>query len=482
MSFSSELLDGLDLLNKRTVGVLKSCEDIASLLKEVAKIERDYGKSLLKLAQSGRKEFSKSEPMRKEVGTTFVCWDTILAELEKVGEHHSALADKVDNELVKDIGNYVKEKNKTKKKLESDGQKISKDYKSALDNLQKARSKYITLSKEADKAEAEHTSGKGNVQMKPAQLAKLAAKASQASEKAAASDAEYKSVLQITNQKQTEYYTQSQPNLLKEYQQWEEDRIKFMKGISEKFASFQQENGPFYNGVAQTLTSISQSISSEQDIAAFAKENKTGVSPPSDIQYQGHDVESTISPGAIPKSPKPVKPSKKSGKYQPGSGSDSFLSSREWGLSSADGNLSIEEQQSKLTSQMEELEKELTKETKTKEGLDNLVRFYASDPVAQKKAEDQVKESESKIQHIQELKSIIQGQIDGLTNGGHLSRSTSGMKVRGIYDYNATAETELSFKTGDILVVVDQDDSGWWYCELNGKQGFVPNNYVETIH
>lgn len=43
----------------------------------------------------------------------------------------------------------------------------------------------------------------------------MAAKASQASEKAAASDAEYKSVLQITNQKQTEYYTQSQPNLLK---------------------------------------------------------------------------------------------------------------------------------------------------------------------------------------------------------------------------------------------------------------------------
>lgn len=57
--------------------------------------------------------------------------------------------------------------------MESDGQKISKDYKSALDNLQKARSKYITLSKEADKAEAEHTSGKGNVQMKPAQLAKV---------------------------------------------------------------------------------------------------------------------------------------------------------------------------------------------------------------------------------------------------------------------------------------------------------------------
>jgi len=50
-----------------------------------------------------------------------------------------------------------------------------------------------------------------------------------------------------------------------------------------------------------------------------------------------------------------------------------------------------------------------------------------------------------------------------------------------MFDYNATCETELSFKEGDILSITEQDESGWWYAEMNGKVGFIPQNYVEVI-
>ncbi len=56
------------------------------------------------------------------------------------------------------------------------------------------------------------------------------------------------------------------------------------------------------------------------------------------------------------------------------------------------------------------------------------------------------------------------------------------VKVRCLYPYTATNESELSFGQGDILSVTDQDDSGWWYAELNGKAGFVPKNYLEVVH
>jgi hypothetical protein len=479
MSFSTSLLDGWDLLNKRTVGVLKSCDDFAGLLKEIAKVERDYGKSLVKLSQSSRKDLSKTEPMRKESATTFSCWDTLLAELEKVGDHHSQIADKIENELVKDILNFTKEKSKKKKILDLEGEKIRKDYKTAIENLKKARDKYVVLSKEHDKAEAEHTKGKGDMQMKPAALAKLAAKASQALEKAQASDTEYQTTLQATNQKQTEYYTNLQPNLLKDYQLWEEDRIAFMKGIVEKFAAFHGEHPSFYTTSSAAITGACQAISVDQDIQSFLKENSTGVTAPADIQYQSYEVENTASPGAPPKAPKPTaKPApKKTGKYQP-VGGDSFISSKEWGLTAADNNLSPEDKHTKLVAQMEELDKELVKEQKAKDGLENLVRFYASDPVAQKKAEDQVKESDNKIHQINDLKNLVQGQMDRLAGGGGGGAT---IRARGLYDYTASADTELSFKAGDILVVTEQDDSGWWYCELNGRQGFVPNNYVELI-
>jgi uncharacterized protein YgiM (DUF1202 family) len=38
-----------------------------------------------------------------------------------------------------------------------------------------------------------------------------------------------------------------------------------------------------------------------------------------------------------------------------------------------------------------------------------------------------------------------------------------------------------SFKAGEILTVSEQDESGWWYADLNGKQGFVPNNYLTVV-
>jgi len=55
------------------------------------------------------------------------------------------------------------------------------------------------------------------------------------------------------------------------------------------------------------------------------------------------------------------------------------------------------------------------------------------------------------------------------------------IKAKALFDYEAANETELAFKAGDILTVTEQDQSGWWYAELNGKQGFVPNNYVEEL-
>ncbi|XP_030264500.1 growth factor receptor-bound protein 2b isoform X2 [Sparus aurata] len=49
------------------------------------------------------------------------------------------------------------------------------------------------------------------------------------------------------------------------------------------------------------------------------------------------------------------------------------------------------------------------------------------------------------------------------------------------YDFKATADDELSFKRGDILKVLnDECDQNWYKAELNGKDGFIPKNYIEV--
>ncbi|XP_048848397.1 growth factor receptor-bound protein 2-like isoform X2 [Brienomyrus brachyistius] len=46
------------------------------------------------------------------------------------------------------------------------------------------------------------------------------------------------------------------------------------------------------------------------------------------------------------------------------------------------------------------------------------------------------------------------------------------------YDFDATAEDELSFRKGDILKILSSDDH-WYKAELHGHEGFVPKNYTE---
>ncbi|CAK6968866.1 GRB2-related adapter protein 2a [Scomber scombrus] len=52
------------------------------------------------------------------------------------------------------------------------------------------------------------------------------------------------------------------------------------------------------------------------------------------------------------------------------------------------------------------------------------------------------------------------------------------MEARGKYDFAATASDELSFRKGDILKILSPQDE-WYKAEINGTEGFVPQNYIE---
>ncbi|KAG5871327.1 hypothetical protein JTB14_034350 [Gonioctena quinquepunctata] len=51
------------------------------------------------------------------------------------------------------------------------------------------------------------------------------------------------------------------------------------------------------------------------------------------------------------------------------------------------------------------------------------------------------------------------------------------------FPYKAQNEDELSFKEGDIILLLNRDsqDPGWWQGEINGKIGVFPDNFVVLI-
>lgn len=56
-----------------------------------------------------------------------------------------------------------------------------------------------------------------------------------------------------------------------------------------------------------------------------------------------------------------------------------------------------------------------------------------------------------------------------------------GPQCRALWAYDAQDTDELSFNADEVIDILSEDSSGWWFGRLRGREGMFPGNYVEKI-
>lgn len=53
--------------------------------------------------------------------------------------------------------------------------------------------------------------------------------------------------------------------------------------------------------------------------------------------------------------------------------------------------------------------------------------------------------------------------------------------VEALYDFAGQEQTDLYFKTGDVIQVTGQEDEMWWRGTVDGRSGIFPSNYTRAV-
>lgn len=277
MSFAEQLLDGYDALEKKTANTLSGLKGLGSFMKHMGEVCKKCSTE----AQSSCSKY-KAKRVSNLEGTVKAAVIAAITEVETtVVAPFAALATEFER-AAKDVAGFMKEKEQQRKKLMSGAAHMQKDWDATLAALRKARDAYHKAAKDAYAAQ--------NAADKAPEKSAAAArqKAEAAADKARAADQAYGDLLVHTNDAQREYYTRTQPDMLARYQQWEEERIAFVRsqlstlsdhvgalGLPDKWAH-----------LTSTIHECAADIDAAADVDSYARSIASGVAAPADMPYE----------------------------------------------------------------------------------------------------------------------------------------------------------------------------------------------------
>jgi len=504
MSFQSELLDCYDILKKRTTATTDATHALGSFMKNLNIVHKECLSKYQDFLTKSKKEYLPK--MDYSVQSAF---SAILDELLIIYGAQAAFMDAV-NQQKTEIESTCKERDRRQKELIRSGDQILKNWDAQLELLKKARANYVKAGKDAQSLSENLEKKKQDPKIKPEVVSQLSSKSMAANDKRDNLDNTYKQVLDETNGKMDTYYSQEQPKLLNEYQQFEEERINFMKNQMSTLVNnlVSTHLSSVFESSCEKMSTAVNNIDVDNDISSWATSATKNVYIPNPITYLTYDTEGGITPdltcGRKPdgagssshgsssrRAAAPLPSETKSSSHSTHSSSKKKSSSSKrtkkefdpakYNIAEKDRN-DPKRLQSAVTKMLKKVEEDKKQFEKDLAASQKLREMYANDPEGAADVDEEIASLESYLQQLKDIQSDLEGALESGGKGDENPVDDSNAEsFKALYSYDATNDTELSFHEGDTIKVLQKDDSGWWYATIGDQQGFVPENYVEVV-
>ncbi|TDH13691.1 hypothetical protein EPR50_G00035990 [Perca flavescens] len=421
---------------KRTVKRIddghRLCNDLMNCIQERAKIEKAYAQQLTEWSKRWRQLVDKGP----QYGTVERAWMGVMTEAEKVSELHQEVKNNLINEDFEKVKNWQKDLYhkqmmggfKETKEADEGFKKAQKPWAKKLKELEAAKKSYHMACKEEKLASIREANSKGEASLTADQQKKLQEKVEKCKQDSQKAKEKYEKALDELS-KCTPHYMENMEQVFDQCQQFEEKRLSFLREV---------------------LLDVKRHLNLTEDqsyatVYGELERSITSSSPQEDLKW----FSNTHGPGMHMNWPQ------------------------------------FEEYNPDLTHN-------ITKKEKSKKGSDGVLLTNVTTAVDHAQAGD--RGSVSSYEKNQAYTASTEWSDDDQTapdsgndtNGGPNPFDDDvgkGVRVRALYDYEGQEQDELSFRAGDELMKLeDEDEQGWCKGRLDsGQLGLYPANYVEPM-
>ncbi|XP_061438310.1 protein kinase C and casein kinase substrate in neurons protein 2 isoform X2 [Rhineura floridana] len=456
---------------RRTDDGHRLCSDLMNCIHERARIEKAYAQQLTEWAKRWRQLVEKGP----QYGTVEKAWHAFMSEAEKVSELHLEVKSSLMNEDYEKIKNWQKEAFhkqimggfKETKEAEDGFRKAQKPWAKKLKEVEASKKAYHAACKEENLAVSREANSKADPALNPEQLKKLQDKVDKSKQDVLKTKEKYdKSLKDLDNA--TPQYMENMEQVFEQCQQFEERRLRFFREVLlEVQKHLDLSTVPGYKNIYRELEQNIKAADAVEDLRWFRANHGPGMSMNwPQFEDWSADLNRTLSRREKKKAADGVTLTginQTGDQVSPHNKNSSNLSVPSNTVQSVQSSYNPFEDEEDTGSTVSEKE-------------DNKIKNVSSSEKNQSYATEWSDEETNNP--------FSSSDAQGETNPFDEDTSpTMEVRVRALYDYEGQEHDELSFKIGEELTKIeDEDEQGWCKGRLdNGQVGLYPANYVEPI-